>query len=85
MTFIVRRHEALMGDTGPYCLTLPAAWKDALGTVPMVERVDAELADRRVVSGELRQSMTSRRPPVRSSSSTWPRRRAGDIYRPSGT
>ncbi len=81
MTFIVRRHEALMGriivpvtvtslfepgrelrfdavvDTGAYCLTLPAAWKDALGAVPMVERVDAELADGRVVSGELRQPL----------------------------
>jgi len=81
MTFIVRRHEALMGrivvpvtvaslfepgrelrfdavvDTGAYCLTLPAAWKDTLGAVPMVERVDAELADRRVVRAELRQPL----------------------------
>ncbi len=41
-------------DTGAYCLTLPAAWKDRLGPTPMVETVDAELADRQVVSGELR-------------------------------
>jgi predicted aspartyl protease len=50
------RFDAVV-DTGAYCLTLPAAWKEALGSVPIVENVQAELADRRVVSGELRQPL----------------------------
>jgi predicted aspartyl protease len=35
-------------DTGAYCLTLPAAWRDRFGTLPMSEIVEVEMADGRV-------------------------------------
>jgi hypothetical protein len=40
-------------DTGAYCLTLPLAWKERLGPFPMMERVQLETADHRLVDGEL--------------------------------
>jgi hypothetical protein len=40
-------------DTGAYCLTLPAAWRDRFGTLPMSEIVEVEMADGRVEKGEL--------------------------------
>jgi len=40
-------------DTGAYCLTLPAAWRDRLGALPMSETVEVEMADGRVEKGEL--------------------------------
>src|SRR5437667_12874846 len=47
------RFDALI-DTGAYCLTLPRAWRDRLGAVPVLEGVEVVIADGRVVSGELR-------------------------------
>ena len=46
------RCDALV-DTGAYCLTLPAAWKERLGALPMSRAVEAEMADQRVVRGEI--------------------------------
>jgi len=46
------RCDALV-DTGAYCLTLPMAWKDRLGALPMSRRVPVEMADHRVVVGEI--------------------------------
>jgi len=46
------RCDALV-DTGAYCLTLPAAWKTRLGLLPMSRVVEAELADHRIVPGEV--------------------------------
>ena len=46
------RCDALV-DTGAYCLTLPAAWKPRLGALPMSRAVEAELANHRIVPGEI--------------------------------
>jgi predicted aspartyl protease len=46
------RCDALV-DTGVYCLTLPAAWKARLGSLPMSRTVKLETADSRVVEGEI--------------------------------
>jgi len=46
------RCKALV-DTGAYCLTLPAAWRDRFGTIPMAETIEVEMADGRVERGEL--------------------------------
>ena len=40
-------------DTGAYCLTLPAVWRDRFGTLPMSEIVEVEMADGRVEKSEL--------------------------------
>jgi hypothetical protein len=40
-------------DTGAFCLTLPAAWKDCLGPLPLSRRVEVETADHRVVAAEV--------------------------------
>src|SRR5207244_10652441 len=40
-------------DTGAYCLTLPAAWRDRFGALPMSEPVGVEMADGRVERGEV--------------------------------
>ncbi len=40
-------------DTGAYCLTLPSAWRERLGHFTNVEPVALELADQRIVRGEL--------------------------------
>jgi predicted aspartyl protease len=40
-------------DTGAYCLTLPSAWKDRLGVLTVSRRIKVEMADRRVVEGEV--------------------------------
>jgi predicted aspartyl protease len=47
------RFDALV-DTGAYCLTLPAAWKERFGELPLREMVELRLADHRVVQGEIR-------------------------------
>jgi predicted aspartyl protease len=39
-------------DTGAYCLTLPSAWRDQLGTLDVCERVDLLLANQRHTTGE---------------------------------
>jgi hypothetical protein len=44
--------EALV-DTGAYCLTLPATWKERLGPFPICHALDLELADRSPVRGEI--------------------------------
>jgi len=46
------RFDALV-DTGAYCLTLPAAWKERLGALPFCSEADLETADGRVVCGEV--------------------------------
>ena len=46
------RCDALV-DTGAYCLTLPAVWKERLGALPMSRVAEAEMADHRVVQGEI--------------------------------
>jgi predicted aspartyl protease len=46
------RCDALV-DTGAYCLTLPASWKERLGTLPMSRQVAIELADRTMTRGEV--------------------------------
>ena len=46
------RCDALV-DTGAHCLTLPLGWRDRFGPIPMVRPVEVEVADGRVVSGEL--------------------------------
>jgi len=46
------RFDALI-DTGAYCLTLPRAWRDRLGALPISRSVELETADHRVVSGEI--------------------------------
>jgi hypothetical protein len=40
------RCDALV-DTGAYCLTLPATWKERLGPLPVSRPVKLETADRR--------------------------------------
>jgi len=42
-----------MVDTGAYGMILPAAWRDALGTPPVIAVVDVELADQRVVPADV--------------------------------
>jgi hypothetical protein len=42
-----------MVDTGAYGMILPAAWRDLLGTPPVVAVVDVELAEQRVVPAEV--------------------------------
>lgn len=44
--------EAIV-DTGAYCLTLPAAWRERLGPLAITEEVELLLADQRVVQGWL--------------------------------
>jgi predicted aspartyl protease len=46
------RCDALV-DTGAYCLTLPTAWRDQLGSLPISETVELKTAEDRVVRGEL--------------------------------
>src|SRR5262245_35463718 len=46
------RCDALV-DTGAYWLTLPAAWKERLGPLPLSRNVELHLADHRVVRGEI--------------------------------
>ena len=46
------RCDALV-DTGAYCLTLPKAWKERLGALPMSRSIPVEMADHRVVAGEI--------------------------------
>jgi predicted aspartyl protease len=46
------RFDALV-DTGAYCLTLPTAWKDRLGTLPGCAPVDVETAEGRVIIGDI--------------------------------
>ena len=46
------RFDALV-DTGAYCLTLPRAWKDRLGTLPVSRAVELDTADHRLVRGEI--------------------------------
>jgi predicted aspartyl protease len=40
-------------DTGAWGLTVPASWKDRLGPLPLVERIELVTADQRVVAGEV--------------------------------
>ena len=40
-------------DTGAAGLILPKAWKDRLGSLPVVRTVEVETADQRVVPGEV--------------------------------
>src|SRR2546426_10719649 len=40
-----------LGDTGAYCLTLPAAWRDRFGALPMSETVEGEMAGGRGEKG----------------------------------
>jgi len=40
-------------DTGAYCLTLPASWKERLGPLPMSRSLELVTADQRVVAGEI--------------------------------
>ncbi len=44
---------AALVDTGAHCLTLPLTWRDRFGPIPMARTVEVELADGRVVAGEL--------------------------------
>lgn len=44
------RIDALV-DTGAGWLTLPAAWRDRLGILPMIRTEQLETADQRVISG----------------------------------
>ena len=46
------RFDALV-DTGAYCLTLPLAWKERLGTLPFCAQADVETAEGRVITGEI--------------------------------
>ena len=46
------RCDALV-DTGAYCLTLPAAWKERLGPLPLSRNVELHLANHQVVRGEI--------------------------------
>jgi predicted aspartyl protease len=47
------RCDALV-DTGASHLVLPSAWKDRLGELQLLEKVDVEVADQSVMSGEIR-------------------------------
>src|SRR5437763_1035189 len=53
------RCDALV-DTGAYCLTLPAAWKERLGPLPVSRSVQLETADHRVLDGEIAGPVTIR-------------------------
>jgi len=46
------RCEAVV-DTGAYCLTLPATWKDRLGPLQLRRAVRVQVADGRVFEGDL--------------------------------
>jgi len=47
------RCDALV-DTGASHLVLPAAWKDRLGDLPLIDTVDVETATQAVEQGEIR-------------------------------
>jgi hypothetical protein len=47
------KFEALV-DTGASHLVLPSAWKEQLGDLPLLEKVDVEVADQSIISGEFR-------------------------------
>lgn len=40
-------------DTGAAGLILPKAWKDRLGTLPVVRTVELETADQRIIPGDV--------------------------------
>jgi len=40
-------------DTGAYCLTLPSAWRDRLGKLGGSRRIKLEMADHRVMEGDV--------------------------------
>lgn len=42
-----------MVDTGAMHMTLPMAWKDQLGDIQVLEEVDVETADQRILPGEI--------------------------------
>jgi len=46
-------HCDALVDTGAYCLTLPTAWKERLGPLPVSRPVKLETADHRTVDGEI--------------------------------
>src|SRR2546430_12175417 len=46
------RCDALV-DTGAHCLTLPLAWRSRFGSMSVSHMVEVEVADGRIVSGEL--------------------------------
>jgi predicted aspartyl protease len=46
------RCDALV-DTGAAGLILPSAWRDRLGSLPLVRTVELETADQRVITGEI--------------------------------
>ena len=46
-------HFDALVDTGAYCLTLPAVWKEKLGPLAQSVPVRVEMADHRVFEGEL--------------------------------
>jgi predicted aspartyl protease len=45
-------------DTGAGWLTLPMAWRDRLGDLPLIRTEQLETADQRVIAGEVRGPVT---------------------------